>query len=215
MIACAPVARRPSRTAEKAKPPKRRRPGRPPKHETDDVEARFPDAHVIKRYGNRRLYDAKNSKAITLEGIAELVRRGEKVLVVDGDNGDDITRRVLVQILLESQQARVLEMMPVELLRKLISVREGPVAKWMEAYLNAGSRFAEKLSAGGPIQGTMEQLLPWMRAESWMPFDAGAAGATPAPPSGAEGAKDEELRDEMEELQRRMADLTARVNRRS
>src|SRR5439155_6361365 len=68
MIGCAPVARRPSRKPEKAaKPPKRRRPGRPPKHETDDAEARFPDAHVIKRYGNRRLYDAENSRAITLE----------------------------------------------------------------------------------------------------------------------------------------------------
>lgn len=211
MISCAPVARRPSRSEKAAKPPKRKRPGRPPKHEkADDVEARFPDAHVIKRYGNRRLYDAKNSRAITLEGIAELVRRGEKVLVVDGDNGEDITRRVLVQILLETPQQRVLELMPVELLRNLISMREGPVSKWLEAYLNAGTRFVEKMSAGGPMKGAIDQLLPWMRAESWVPFDGGSGEAA----AGNEPGEDE-LRDEMAELQRRMADLTARVNRRS
>jgi polyhydroxyalkanoate synthesis repressor PhaR len=210
MIACAPVARRPSRGEKAAKPPKRKRPGRPPKHEkADDVEARFPDAHVIKRYGNRRLYDAKNSKAITLEGIAELVRRGEKVLVVDGDSGEDITRRVLVQILLETPQQRVLELMPVELLRNLISMREGPVAKWLGAYLNAGTRFVEKMSSGGPMKGTMEQLLPWMRAESWVPFDG------PSGEAAGDEPPEDELRDEMAELQRRMADLTARVNRRS
>jgi polyhydroxyalkanoate synthesis repressor PhaR len=191
------------RAAKTAKPTKRRRPGRPPKHiGGDDADERFPDAYLIKRYGNRRLYDARKSRATSLEGIAELVRRGEKVLVVDGDSGEDITRRVLTQILLESQNGRLLELMPVELLRNLVSMREGPIAKWMETYLNAGARFVNQLGKAGPdakgLKESMDNFFPWVKADWVAPTAAPAA--------------DEGLRDEMAELQQRLADLSARVN---
>jgi len=60
--------------------------------------------HLIKRYSNRKLYDASDRHQITLDGISQLVRGGEDVKVVDNDSGDDITTVILSEILLESER---------------------------------------------------------------------------------------------------------------
>jgi polyhydroxyalkanoate synthesis repressor PhaR len=104
---------------------------------------RFGNARVIKRYGNRRLYDPWLSRGVTLEEIAGFIRGGEQVRIVDGDNDQDITRRVLIQILLEHKSARLLEVLPVELLRSLVALPSDPLARWLTDYLAAGARWLE------------------------------------------------------------------------
>ncbi len=65
--------------------------------------------HQIKKYANRKLYDADEKRYISLPGIASLVREGENIHVVDNETGDDITGLVLSQILREQErQGRVL-----------------------------------------------------------------------------------------------------------
>ena len=61
---------------------------------------------IIKKYAGRKMYDMKNSKFITLTGIAELLADGEEILVIDNKTGDDITLMVLTQIILEQQRRR-------------------------------------------------------------------------------------------------------------
>lgn len=56
---------------------------------------------LIKRYANRRLYDADTSKTITLDDVAELIKTGHEVKVIDNISGDDITARVLGQTFLK------------------------------------------------------------------------------------------------------------------
>jgi polyhydroxyalkanoate synthesis repressor PhaR len=58
-------------------------------------------ARVIKRYGNRKLYDVQDSEYVSLEQLATLIRRGETVEVIDNVTGDDITAQTLTQIVLE------------------------------------------------------------------------------------------------------------------
>jgi polyhydroxyalkanoate synthesis repressor PhaR len=58
-------------------------------------------ARVIKRYGNRKLYDVQASEYVSLEQIASIIRRGETVEVVDNVTGDDITAQTLTQVVLE------------------------------------------------------------------------------------------------------------------
>lgn len=194
---------------------KRRGPGRPPRHDVPDVEAQFPNARVIKRYGNRRLYDGKLSRCVTMEEIAEYVRKGEEVRVFDGDTGEDLTKRVLTQIILEQSNARVLELLPVEFLRRLITVRSDASQEWVARYLSMGAEFLEKqMSVSGPAQKIMNESLtamfPWM--QQWMPFEA-----PPPPNDGEERAKEEAredaLKSQLQDLQRKMADLTAQMSR--
>ncbi|HAC45528.1 MAG TPA: hypothetical protein DCF65_05605 [Chloroflexi bacterium] len=60
--------------------------------------------HLIKKYANRKLYDTLTSRYITLEGIAELVRDGHEIQVVDRDTGQDLTQVILSQIVLSAEK---------------------------------------------------------------------------------------------------------------
>lgn len=59
---------------------------------------------VIKRYPNRKLYDTEAKQYITLEGVADLIRRGEDVQVIDHNSGEDLTTLTLTQIILEEEK---------------------------------------------------------------------------------------------------------------
>ena len=63
-----------------------------------------PEKHLIKKYANRKLYDTRTSRYITLDGIAELVRQGHEIKVVDRDDGHDLTQLTLSQIVLSEEK---------------------------------------------------------------------------------------------------------------
>jgi polyhydroxyalkanoate synthesis repressor PhaR len=73
---------------------------------------------VIKKYENRRLYDTSASRYVNLEEIAGMVERGEEVTVTDVKSGRDLTREILLQIVLEDTAA-----LPLPLLRRIIRTR--------------------------------------------------------------------------------------------
>ncbi len=62
------------------------------------------ERHLIKKYANRKLYDTHTSHYITLEGIADLVRDGHAIQVVDRDSGQDLTQVILSQIVLSEEK---------------------------------------------------------------------------------------------------------------
>jgi len=63
-----------------------------------------PEKHLIKKYANRKLYDTRTSRYITLDEIAELVRDGHEITVVDRDSGADLTQVTLSQIVLSEEK---------------------------------------------------------------------------------------------------------------
>jgi polyhydroxyalkanoate synthesis repressor PhaR len=62
------------------------------------------DRHLIKKYANRKLYDTRTSRYITLDGISRLVREGHDIEVVDRDTGRDLTPLVLSQIVMGDEK---------------------------------------------------------------------------------------------------------------
>ena len=62
------------------------------------------EERLIKKYANRRLYDASQSRHITLEDIRALVIKGERVKVVEDKSGEDITRLILLQVIADQEQ---------------------------------------------------------------------------------------------------------------
>lgn len=90
---------------------------------------------LIKRYPNRRLYDTQASQYITLEDLARLVADGREVQIVDSKDGEDLTRRVLVQVLLLDDQAHKLDCLPVDFLRTLIRLKDPSMMKLFEHYV--------------------------------------------------------------------------------
>ena len=89
---------------------------------------------VIKKYGNRRLYDTHASRYITLEQLAEKVRRGADVRVVDARNGEDLTQATLTQLIVESRGAD--RLLPVTLLHQLIRLGDDALAEFLGLYLS-------------------------------------------------------------------------------
>ena len=74
---------------------------------------------IVKKYANRRLYDTEGSTYITLDDLASTVRSGRDLVVYDARTGDDITRVVLTQIIME-EETRGRSILPTSFLRQLI-----------------------------------------------------------------------------------------------
>jgi polyhydroxyalkanoate synthesis repressor PhaR len=62
------------------------------------------DSRVIKRYSNRKLYDTSESRYVTLSVVAELIKDGVDLVIIDNATGEDITTRTLAQVLLEEER---------------------------------------------------------------------------------------------------------------
>jgi polyhydroxyalkanoate synthesis repressor PhaR len=75
---------------------------------------------TIKKYANRRLYNTGASTYVTLEDLADMVKKGEDFLVFDAKSGDDITRSVLAQIIFEQESKVGQNLLPSAFLRQLI-----------------------------------------------------------------------------------------------
>ena len=89
----------------------------------------------IKKYPNRRYYDATHSRHLTLDEIRSLIQQGYDITVSDGKTGDDITAQLLTQIILELETAK-LDSFPVPLLLRLIRMNDQLVKDFIEKYFN-------------------------------------------------------------------------------
>ena len=91
---------------------------------------------TIKKYANRRLYDTESSAYITLDRLAQMVREGREFEVVDAKTGEDITRQVLTQIIVD-EEARGSTMLPINFLKQLIGLYGNSMQNFVPSYLEA------------------------------------------------------------------------------
>jgi polyhydroxyalkanoate synthesis repressor PhaR len=90
---------------------------------------------LIKKYSNRRLYDTTRSRYISLDELAETVRAGKDVRVVDAKTEADLTQLTLAQIIFESKSAA--RLLPPQLLTQLIRLSDGALAEFLGQYVSA------------------------------------------------------------------------------
>ena len=93
-----------------------------------------PQVRLIKKYPNRRLYDTKTSSYITLADVKQMVLKQEDFHVVDAKTGDDLTRQILLQIILEEESGNV-PMFSSDLLSQMIRSYGGAMQGFMGSYL--------------------------------------------------------------------------------
>ena len=129
-----------------------------------------PSSHrVIKKYPNRRLYDTTASAYITLAEIKQMVIRSEQVKVVDAKSGEDLTRSILLQIILEEEAAGTpmfSEVVLAHLIRSYGQTMQGFMGPWLEQQLKW---MAEWQAKGASPEG-WGPLVP-----GWPPAAAGFA----------------------------------------
>jgi polyhydroxyalkanoate synthesis repressor PhaR len=83
------------------------------------MEERLSGQVVIKKYSNRRLYDTKHKKYVTLDEIGALIREGDEIKVIDTQTGEDISKLILIQVVLESEKNKE-DILPASFLHMLI-----------------------------------------------------------------------------------------------
>lgn len=156
---------------------------------------------LIKKYGNRRLYDTGDSRYITLEELASKVRGGLDVRVVDAQNGDDLTQATLAQIILESgTAARVL---PVGLLTQLVRLGDDALGEFFSRYVTNALDMYLQAKRGVKTLASFNPFAQWMTSP-WTeagPPPAMSSSPPPPPPDRDDVAT---LRRELDELKRAM-----------
>jgi len=171
---------------------------------------------LVKKYGNRRLYDTEASRYITLEELARQIRDGHDVQVIDAKSGHDLTQSTLAQIILEGRGAA--KLLPVPLLKQLIRMREDALAEFFSRYVTWALEVYLRLRSSGrmlpfdPFAGL--SLAPPVLLSRL--FSRGEPTPPPPPPtepdddppSASTEAELADLRRELEELKRTVAGLS-------
>jgi polyhydroxyalkanoate synthesis repressor PhaR len=106
------------------------------------------DVVTIKKYANRRLYNTSTSSYVTLDYLSQMVKDGIDFIVVDAKSGEDITRSVLTQIIVE-EESKGQNLLPITFLRHLISFYgdslQGLVPRYLEHTMHSFARNQEQM----------------------------------------------------------------------
>jgi polyhydroxyalkanoate synthesis repressor PhaR len=175
---------------------------------------------VVKKYGNRRLYDTEESRYVTLEEVAERIRRGDDVYVVDAKTGHDLTQVTLAQIILESRGAA--RLLPVPLLRQLIRMGDDALAEffgrtlsWSLDFYLLAKKGAQVLPRGpfgvmpfmNPFAALLTSSAPWQQSApaangAPLEMEPPIVDVEPEPERSAQAEEIAALRRELDELKR-------------
>ena len=185
---------------------------------------------VIKKYANRRLYNTASSTYVTLEHLADMVRKGVDFVVYDAKSNDDITRSVLAQIIFD-EESRSESLLPIQFLRQLIGFYGNSMQAFLPSYLEMSlASFAEQqerlrhqLSGMSPPSGiaayedqVKKNMALFSQAmQMFSPFAYGRpdpASPEPAAPAAAPPA-DRASDDAIADLKRRMEEMAAQIDR--
>jgi polyhydroxyalkanoate synthesis repressor PhaR len=191
--------------------------------------AKSDDPITIKKYANRRLYNTGTSTYVTLEDLAAMVKSGEDFVVYDAKTGEDITRSVLTQIIFEQENKEGSQnLLPVNFLRQLIRFygdsMQMLVPRYLEVSLDSLTREQEKfrqqisqafgMGGFGAIEEQVRRNMEMFERTFAMfaPFarQGGGGAASAEPDKTAAKAPDDidDLKRQMEEMQKRLDRLS-------
>jgi polyhydroxyalkanoate synthesis repressor PhaR len=190
----------------------------------DQAGAQVPPV-IIKKYANRRLYNTATSSYVTLDDLAHMVKEGREFVVNDAKTGEDITRAVLTQIIVEEEQ-KGQNLLPISFLRQLIGLygnqMQWLVPRYLEHAMTTFARNQEQMRKSlqdafgglfpfGPLEEMGKQNLALfektMKMFSPFPTAPTPPAEKPAEPQPAEASL-KELTDKLNALQHQIDALS-------
>jgi polyhydroxyalkanoate synthesis repressor PhaR len=171
----------------------------------------------IKKYPNRRYYDATHSRHLTLEEIRSLIQQGYDIRVIDAKTSTDITAQLLTQIILELDTPK-LDSLPVPLLVRIIRMNDQLVKDFIEKYFNQALKsffdyqrqIEEQVRKTHGLPPLFPSVSAWTKA-MLEPFSAAFSGSRPSQPAETQppgtADKSEDLHKLVRELQKEVASL--------
>ena len=187
---------------------------------------------TIKKYANRRLYNTATSSYVTLDNLCQMVKANEEFVVYDAKTGEDITRSVLTQIIVEEEAKNGQNLLPISFLRQLIGFYGDSLAGLVPRYLDYSMRtfHTNENQMRQYMQQAIDGLFPFNPMEevakknmalfdsamkmfgSFYGAESGSAEAappaTPAPAAPAASANDmAEMQSKLDQMQKQLAEL--------
>lgn len=172
-----------------------------------------PETIQIKRYPNRRFYARQAKAYVSLQDIERMVRDGHTVEITDSQSGEDITRTVLAQIIMDQYPDRF-SMFPTAMLHSMLQANEA-VSDFLREYFQNCQSYLDLLGNQGvppPVKQPMEWMKAWvesvypqMPVPGWPPRPSRPSASPPEP----EG----DIRRRMEDLEKRLRQMEAEAER--
>ena len=173
---------------------------------------------TIKKYANRRLYNTGTSTYVTLEDLAQMVKKGEDFVVYDAKTGEDITRSVLAQIIFEQEGKEGQSLLPIAFLRQLIRFYGDSMQMLVPRYLEQSmtsftgqqDKFREQMaqafgvSGFGPLEDQVRRNME-MFEKTFAMFAPFARGE--------KSAEKPKSNDDIDELKRQLDEMQKRLDR--
>jgi len=165
---------------------------------------------IVKKYGNRRLYDTTNSRYINQDEVAQMVREGHEVQVVDAVTGEDFTRLVLTQIVVQYAKGPE-SAFPLDILRQMVvaggKATQETTLRYMKTVLDMyQTAYRAMAPAASPLEFIQAGTRPPVPLVPWVPV---AAGSGRVPQNNNEAGEVSELKRRVEELTSLVSELAA------
>ena len=161
---------------------------------------------TIKKYANRRLYDTESSTYITLDHLAAMIKAGREFEVVDAKTGEDITRHVLTQIIVDEEARGGTTMLPINFLKQIIGLygnsMQGMVPQYLEAAMDAFQR--NQSAVRDAFQGN---VLADLAKRNMALFDDASRALTGKAKEASDASEVDKLRAELAALQAKVDKL--------
>ncbi|MGE5504926.1 MAG: polyhydroxyalkanoate synthesis repressor PhaR [Actinomycetota bacterium] len=184
-----------------------------------EAQTTSPAPITIKKYANRRLYNTATSSYVTLDHLAQMVKDGAEFVVFDAKTGEDITRSVLTQIIVEEEAKGGQNLLPISFLRQLIGFYGdslgGLVPRYLEYSMQAFARNEQQMR--GYMQNALEGMFPFnpfeeMSKQNMALLESAMKMFAPFYPHGQAGSDGKPVDTGVDELQARLNALQQQID---
>ncbi|MCA9119443.1 MAG: polyhydroxyalkanoate synthesis regulator DNA-binding domain-containing protein [Planctomycetaceae bacterium] len=163
------------------------------------------DPIQIKRYPNRRYYAKHTSQYVSLPEIEEMVTSGETVEIRDSQTGEDLTRSVLTQIIMERQPEKM-SLFPSDMLHFIVRSNDA-MSDFLRDYFRHSLTYLDYLQRHSAVT-PLAQPMHWVKA--WLDGISPASSARSEPSKETDSGQDDQLASRIQELEERLRQLESK-----
>ncbi|MEQ8293623.1 MAG: polyhydroxyalkanoate synthesis repressor PhaR [Roseovarius sp.] len=175
---------------------------------------------LIKRYASRRLYNTETSDYVTLEDIAEFIRDGRDVQIIDLKSGDDLTRQYLLQIIAE-HESRGENVLPINVLNDLVRSYTTQATSMVPEFLAASfdmlresqSQMMENMTKANPLAGMPGMEAMRAQQAAFLKAMTGQMKMPGMPSAPVAGGDEGESSEDLDEIKKQLADLQDKLSK--
>lgn len=175
---------------------------------------------LIKRYASRRLYNTETSDYVTLEDIAEFIREGREVQIIDLKSGDDLTRQYLLQIIAE-HESRGENVLPINVLTDLVRSYTTQATSMVPDFLAASfemlqkgqNQMMENMAKANPLAGMPGMEAMRAQQEAFLKAMTSGFSSMKTGPGPEEEKEAEAGGEDLDEIKKQLADLQQKLSK--